>query len=379
MKPEFIHRDGMIASTEYVQWLSDLKQRYRQSQIKAVVRINQSMLEFYWTLGRDIVALKAESQWGSGFFDQLSKDLKEAFPYETGFSQRNIRYIKKWYLFYFEEFTKLQQSAAKTLDVKMQQPAAKNDYQVVDEYCQQVAGELEMPADFARVPWFHHVVIISKSHSLCEALFYINQTIAGNWSRSRLEDEIKSNLYKRQGKAITNFSTTLALPEQQLAQEILKDPLDFNFLHLKKGYDEHVLEEALVTNITNFLLELGKGFSYVGRQMELQMPGGQTFFPDLIFYHIPQHRYVVVELKAVKYIPEFAGKLNFYVTAVDELMRGENDNPTVGFVICKSSDKTVVEWSLKDIQKPLGVATYQLEEVVERTVKEIENRQQTNH
>ena len=238
----------------------------------------------------------------------------------------------------------------------------------------QDGAELELPTDFALVPWGHHIQIISKSNSLDEALFYINQTIAGNWSRSRLEDEIKSGLYKRQGKAITNFSNTLALPEQQLAQEILKDPLDFNFLHLKKGYDEHVLEEALVTNITNFLLELGKGFSYVGRQMELQMPGGQTFFPDLIFYHIPQHRYVVVELKAVKYIPEFAGKLNFYVTAVDELMRGEHDNPTVGLVICKSSDKTVVEWSLKDIQKPLGVATYQLEEVVERTVKEIENR-----
>lgn len=370
MKPEFIYRDGMIANTDYVHWLSDLKQRYRQSQIKAVVRINQSMLEFYWSLGRDIVALKAESQWGSGFFDQLSKDLKDAFPNETGFSERNIRYIKKWYLFYYKEFTKLQQVVAELENPKLQQVVAKLD----GSKWHQVGAELELPTDFALVPWGHHIEIISKSQSLDEALFYINQTIAGNWSRSRLEDEIKSGLYRRQGKAITNFSNTLALPEQQLAQEILKDPLDFNFLHLKKGYDEHVLEEALVTNITNFLLELGKGFSYVGRQMELQMPGGQTFFPDLIFYHIPQHRYVVVELKAVKYIPEFAGKLNFYVTAVDELMRGEHDNPTVGLVICKSSDKTVVEWSLKDIQKPLGVATYQLEEVVERTVKEIENR-----
>jgi predicted nuclease of restriction endonuclease-like (RecB) superfamily len=214
---------------------------------------------------------------------------------------------------------------------------------------------------------------------LDEALFYINEVIAGNWSRSRLEDEIKSDLFGRQGKAITNFSKTLELPQQQLAQEILKDPLDFNFLHLKKGYDERELEEALVTNITNFLLELGNGFSFVGRQMELRMPGGQTFFPDLIFYHIPQHRFVVVELKAVQYIPEFAGKLNFYVTAVDELMKGEGDNPSVGLVICKSSDKTVVEWSLKDIQKPLGVATYQLEQVVERTVKELEQQKKDNN
>lgn len=360
--PEFIKRDGMIASAEYVEWLSTLKQRYRQSQIKAVVRINQSMLEFYWSLGHDLVAIKAESKWGTGVLQQLSADLQQMFPNEKGFSYRNIRYIKQWYLFYYEEFTKWHQADAKLPNSKMHQLGAK--------LLQQPA--VEMPEDFALVPWKHHVAIISKSKSLDEALFYIDQVIAGNWSRSRLEDEIKSNLYARQGKAITNFSRTLELPQQQLAQEILKDPLDFNFLHLQKGYNERELEEALVTNITRFLLELGQGFSYVGRQMELQMPGGQTFFPDLIFYHIPQHRYVVVELKAVEFLPEFAGKLNFYVTAVDELMRGKGDNPSVGLIICKSKDKTVVEWSLKDIQKPLGVATYQLEEVVERTVQELE-------
>lgn len=378
-KPEFVSRDGMIASAEYVEWLSTLKQRYRQSQIKAVVRINQSMLEFYWSLGHDMVAMQAESKWGSGFFAQLSRDLKETFPNETGFSERNIRYIKKWYLFYFETITKmhqlgaklLQQPAAEIAQEKLQQPAAELSFL----NRQQPTDELQMPDNFALVPWFHHVVIISKSKSLEEALFYINEVIAGNWSRSRLEDEIKSDLYARQGKAITNFSRTLELPQQQLAQEILKDPLDFNFLHLQKGYNERELEEALVTNVTRFLLELGQGFSYVGRQMELQMPGGQTFFPDLIFYHIPQHRYVVVELKAVEFLPEFAGKLNFYVTAVDELMRGKGDNPSVGLIICKSKDKTVVEWSLKDIQKPLGVATYQLEEVVERTVLELKQRE----
>ena len=365
-KPEFVKRDNIIADGNYVQWLSDLKQRYRQSQIKAVVRINQSMLEFYWGLGHDIVALQAESKWGSGFFNQLSQDLKESFPNETGFSDRNIRYMKKWYLFYYEGITKLHQAGAELKDTKLQQLAA--------ELLHQTGAELEMPVDFALVPWKHHVAIISKSKSLEEALFYINEVVAGNWSRSRLEDEIKGDLFGRQGKAITNFSKALELPQQQLAQEILKDPLDFNFLHLKQGYDERELEEALVTNITNFLLELGNGFSFVGRQMELRMPGGQTFFPDLIFYHIPQHRFVVVELKAVQYIPEFAGKLNFYVTAVDELMKGDGDNPSVGLIICKSSDKTVVEWSLKDIQKPLGVATYQLEQVVERTVKELEQQ-----
>ena len=280
MKPQFIHRDGMIAGTEYVQWLSDLKQRYRQSQIKAIVRINQSMLEFYWSLGKDIVALKAESKWGSGILQQLSIDLQQMFPEETGFSYRNIRYIKQWYSFYYEQVAKWQQAVAKLAGSNCQQPVGELWQQLVakldDTKCHQADAELEMPSDFALVPWGHHIQIISKSNSLDEALFYISQTISGNWSRSRLEDEIKSNLYKRQGKAITNFSSTLALPEQQLAQEILKDPLDLNFLHLKKGYDEHVLEEALVTNITNFLLELGKGFSYVGRHKTLHKPAFPT-------------------------------------------------------------------------------------------------------
>ncbi len=194
----------------------------------------------------------------------------------------------------------------------------------------------------------------------------------GGWSRPRLNANIDKHLYQSQGAAVTNFEHTLPAPQSQLAKEILKDPYHFGFLSMTEEYEEKDLEDALVSNVTRFLMELGKGFSYVGRQMELQMPGGQTFFPDLLFYHIPQHRYFVIELKVVKYIPEFAGKLNFYVTAVDELLRGEGDNPTVGLIICKSTDKTVVEWSLRDINKPLGVSTYQLEQVVERTVRELE-------
>ena len=334
----------MLADTDYVQWLSDLKQRYRQSQAKAAVHVNHGMLEFYWSLGRDIVALKAESKWGSDFYNQLSVDLKLTFPQQKGFSVTNLKYIKRWYIFYFEQII----------------------------IRQQAIDEIDMPTKFAFVPWGHHIELISKCQTLQEAFFYIDHVIEGNWSRGRLEDEIKSNLFARQDGAITNFENTLPTQQQKLAQEILKDPYNFAFLDIQKEHDEKQLEEALISNITRFLLELGQGFSFVGRQLELQMPGGQTFYPDLIFYHIPQHRYVVVELKAVKYIPEFAGKLNFYVTAVDQLMKGEEDNPTVGLVICKSTDKTVVEWSLKDICKPLGVATYQLEEVVERTVREIE-------
>ena len=235
-----------------------------------------------------------------------------------------------------------------------------------------------MPDIFGRIPWFHHVLIISKCQTLDEAIFYINKVTEEGWSRSRLESQMAANLFGSQGSAITNFEHTLPAPQSQLAKEILKDPYHFGFLSMSEEYEEKDLEDALVSNVTRFLMELGKGFSYVGRQMELQMPGGQTFFPDLLFYHIPQHRYVVIELKVVKYIPEFAGKLNFYVTAVDELLRGEGDNPTVGLIICKSTDKTVVEWSLRDINKPLGVSTYQLEQVVERTVRELELKKENS-
>lgn len=389
-KPTFISRDIMTADEGYVQWMADIKQRFRQSQLKAAVRVNTAMLEFYWSMGRDIVELRAESKWGNGFFNQLSLDLRTAFPNETGFSVTNLKYMKRWYAFYNERVT-IRHQAGDEIGAALDFPKGDESdvvirhqagdeinaairQQVADEKSHQVGGELEMPEIFGRIPWKHHVQIISKCKTLDEALFYINRVVEEGWSRSKLEGQIAANLYGSQGAAITNFSSTLPDTQSQLAKEILKDPYHFDFLSMKEGYEEEDLEDALVSKVTQFLLELGKGFSYVGRQMELQMPGGQTFFPDLLFYHIPQHRYVVVELKVGKFIPEYAGKLNFYVTAVDELLRAEGDNPTVGLVICKSSDKTVVEWSLKDINKPLGVSTYQLEQVVSRTVRELEQR-----
>ena len=359
MEPTFVVRDGMLADKEYVEWLADVKARFRQSQIKASIRVNTDMLEFYWSIGRDLVALRAEERWGAGVVKQFALDMRQAFPDATGFSHTNVKYMKQWYSFYFKQVTKSHQ-----LGDQLEQTVKSH----------QLGGQLEMPEIFGFVPWRHHVEIFAKSKSLEEALFYINKVVEGGWTRSWLEEQINAKLFEAQGAAITNFDQTLPAPQGILAKEILKDPYHFEFLSLKERYSEHDLEEALVANVTQFLLELGRGFSYVGRQMELQMPGGQTFFPDLVFYHIPQHRYVIIELKTVKYVPEFAGKLNFYVTAADKLLRGEGDNPSVGLIICKSTDKTVVEWSLQDIQKPLGVATYQLQEVVERTVAELEQR-----
>ena len=368
-KPTFVSRDMMTSDEGYIQWITDIKQRFRQSQIKAAVRVNTAMLEFYWSVGRDLVALRAEERWGAGVVKQFALDMRQAFPDETGFSDTNVKYMKRWYLFYYELVIKGQRpvdqighQAGDELDLMIRQQV---DDQIEEgEKGQRLVDQLEMPELFGRVPWGQHIDIISRCETLDEALFYVQQVVDGGWSRPKLNANIDKHLYQSQGAAVTNFEHTLPAPQSQLAKEILKDPYHFGFLSMSEEYEEKDLEDALVSNVTRFLMELGKGFSYVGRQMELQMPGGQTFFPDLLFYHIPQHRYVVVELKVVKFIPEFAGKLNFYVTAVDELLRAKGDNPTVGLIICKSTDKTVVEWSLKDINKPLGVSTYQLEQVV---------------
>lgn len=354
-KPAFVKRDSIVSGTEYAQLLGKLKERFRRSQIKAAVKVNTAMLEYYWEMGRDISLLYKSAKWGSAFFDCLSLDLKTEFPNQTGFSSANIRYTKRWYEFYNQDNTILHQ-----LGEEFGMP---NHHQLGDDFkganLQQVVENCEMPLDFGRVPWKHHVHIFTHSKSVAEALFYIDKTIENGWSRSELEAEMDDNLYSKQGRAITNFDEKLPAPYSGLAKAILKSPYDFSFID-KKIANEHQLEDELATNITRFLLELGQGFAYVGRQMELKMPGGQTFIPDMIFYHTRLKAFIVAELKVTPFIPEYAGKLNFYVSAVDELMRQDDDNPTIGLLICKSKDNTVVEWSFRGMNQPLGVAEYNL-------------------
>ena len=343
-KPSFVYRDGMTADTEYVEWLSDLKRRYKQSQLRTAVKANSEVLEYYWNLGRDIVAKEAESKWGSGFFNQLSLDMRAMFPDEKGFSSANLRYMKRWYEFYYQRI------------VNLQQPVE----------------DLKMPDTFGFIPWGHHIYIFTKSQSLDEALFYVNKVSTEGWSRTLLEHHVTAHLFQSQGSAITNFEATLPSAQVEEAKQLLKKEYDLSFITVEEVKKEKDLENALAKNVTEFLLELGQGFAYLGRQKELRIDEENVFFPDLLFYHIPQRRYVIVELKAVKFMPEFAGKLNFYVTAADKLLRSKDDNPSVGLLICKTAKKTIVEWSLQDIQKPLGVASYQLQEVVERTIAELE-------
>lgn len=334
-KPTFVKRNTIIAGKEYAQLLVALKERFRKSQIKAAVKVNTSMLEYYWSMGRDISRLHEVAKWGTAFFDCLSLDLKTAFPGQPGFSVTNIKYAKRWYEFYNQD----------------------------DVIRQQLVDEFEMPTDFGLIPWGHHIEIFTRSKSVNEAIFYIEETIQNSWSRAELDAEIDDNLYGKRGHALTNFDEKLPAPYSGLAKAILKSPYDFRFID-KKITTEKQLEDELAANITRFLLELGQGFAYVGRQMELKMPGGQTFIPDMIFYHTRLKLYIVCELKVVPFIPDFAGKLNFYVSAVDELMKQPDDNPTIGLLICKSKDDTVVEWSFRGMNQPLGVAEYQLKEFI---------------
>ena len=356
-KPTFIYRDGMLTDKGYVEWLADVKERFKKSQIKASIRVNISMLEFYWSIGRDLVALRAEERWGAGVVKQFALDMRQAFPDATGFSLTNVKYMKQWYSFYYDHVAKSHQVSGQLALI---------------EKSHQVGGQIEMPETFGIVPWKHHVYIVSKSQTLEEALFYINKVVTEGWSRVLLEHQVDAHLFDAQGSAITNFDDTLPESQSESAKRLLKEEYDLSFITVDEVKKEKDLENALARNITQFLLELGKGFAYVGRQMELKMDEETSYFPDLVFYHIPQRRYLIAELKAVKFMPEFAGKLNFYVTAADKLLRGEGDNPSVGLLICKTAKKTIVEWSLQDINKPLGVATYQLQEVVERTIAEVE-------
>lgn len=341
-KPEFVKRSLIIAGEEYAQLLRELKERYRSARIKAAIKVNIGMLEYYWALGRDICRLRAEAQWGSAFFDCLSLDLKAEFPNQSGFSVTNLKYAKRWFEFYNQE----------------------------DIIRQRAVDEFEMPVDFGLLPWGHHIDIFTGSKSVAEALFYIDETIRNGWSRPQLKTEIESNLYEKQGKAINNFGNRLPKPHSGLASAILKSPYNFDFI-AGKITNERQLENALAQNITRFLLELGQGFAYVGRQMELHMPGGQTFIPDMVFYHTRLKCYIVLELKVGSFVPEFVGKLNFYVSAVDELMKQADDNPTIGLLICKSKDDTVVEWSFRGIDRPLGVAEYQLQKSLSGKVADL--------
>jgi predicted nuclease of restriction endonuclease-like (RecB) superfamily len=349
--PQFVNSDSFMADKNYVKWLSDLKKRFHIAQLKAAVKVNTEMLKFYWSLGEDICEKQKQYKWGANFMKRLSLDLRAEFPQAEGFSVVNLYYIKRWFAFYSSHTNFFYQAGKKLQDVEN--------------------STIPMPDILLCVPWRHQTVIVSKCENIKTALFYLKKVLVDNMSRTELVHAIETKLYEHTGKALNNFDVTLPQPQNALATEIIKDPYKLDFFLLPSKFSEMDLENKLATNITRFLLELGKGFAYVGRQMELDTPSGKSYFPDMIFYHTRLKCYVVVELKIVDFIPEFIGKLNFYVSAADELLRGEGDNPSIGILLCKDKDSSVVEWSLRGITTPLGMASYQLQEVYERTLLEI--------
>jgi len=350
----------LIKDSEYKKWLGELKQRIRQSQIKAAIKVNTELLHLYWDLGHDIVVRQMDAAWGSGFFEQLSKELRAEFPNISGFSESNLKYCKRFYLFYSQADLISQQVAAKLGTTN--RPQLGDELQLSDnkqdKIRQQVADELEKHPIF-QIPWFHHVHIFTKCKSVKEALFYVQKTIQNGWSRAVLMNFMEADLYSTQGKALNNFSNLLPEPQSDLAREIIKDPYNFDFITLTEPYREKELEDALTTDITKFLLELGQGFAYVGRQVPVKI-GKKERFIDLLFYHLDLRCYVVIELKAGEFEAEHTGKLGLYISAINHQRKKDTDNPTIGLLICKTKDSIEVEYSLESSSQPIGISEYQL-------------------
>ncbi len=359
VRSENVHLD-----TDYTAWLSELKQRYRQSRVKAAVKVNSEKLLWNWQMGRDLVLRKAEARWGMGIVEQVSLDLQNEFPGEQGFGARTLWYMKQWYEFYAQNINpkKLEQVVSVLLpldnlrNIKLKQ--------VGSEIHEQEKTGFPFPPVFAFIPWGHHVEIVKKCKSVDEALYYITRTIQGDWSRHYLLERIKEGDYQNRGGVLpNNFDAHLPHPQSLLAKEIMHENIDLGFISLPERYTERQLEDALCQQMTRFLLELGTGFAFVGRQKEIVVAGKSRAI-DLLFYHIRLRCYIVVELKVKPFIPEYAGKLNFYVAAVNNLLKSDEDNPTIGLLICSDMNKTEVQWSFDSVTNPLGVAAY-------RNIKEL--------
>jgi predicted nuclease of restriction endonuclease-like (RecB) superfamily len=332
----------------YKDWLIELKQKVRTAQLKAAVAVNTELIMLYWELGKMIT--EKQTAWGSKFLEQLSQDLRTEFPDMQGFSERNLKYCRQFYQFYVP-------SIEQQLVAQLKQANQTNDTTQIVSPENFITVFRQQPV--AQIPWGHNILIFSKSKRADEAEFYAGQTLQNGWSRNILSHQINANLFQRQGKAIHNFQNTLPEITSDLAHQMIKDPYQFDFLALTDNYKERELENALVSNITNFLLELGSGFAYIGRQVPL-MIGDQEYFIDLLFYHLKLRAYVVVELKTTDLIPEYAGKLSFYLSAANDLLKHSTDNPTIGLMICKNKNNIIAEYALKDINQPIGVSEYQL-------------------
>jgi len=305
----------------YDSFLQELKDHIRSAQVRAALSVNRELVALYWSIGRDILNRQKDEGWGTKIIDRLSDDLTKAFPDMRGFRARNLKYMRAFAEAYPDK-----------------------------EFVQQVVAQL---------PWGHQVRILDTVKDATQREWYIRQAVQSGWSRNVLVHQIEGKLYDRQGHALTNFDRTLPSPHSELAQQLIKDPYNFDFLTFGPEVLERDLERSLIQHLRDFILELGKGFAFVGNQYHLEI-GGQDYFLDLLFYHLRLRCYIAIDLKIEEFKPEFAGKVNFYLSAMDDLLRQPEDQPSLGLILCKERNRLVVEYALRDMSKPMGVAAYRL-------------------
>lgn len=360
-------RQILHGDTSYMKWLEELKDRYLKQRLKAMSSVCNYVLEFYWNLGKDITARQYANTYGSGFYKNLSDDLKRKLPGVRGFSPTNLKYTTYFYILYAPVIENHPQ-AADDFEILTKGDDQQKEHGLTSPNRPQPADDFSKEVLFS-IPWDHHRRIIDKCKgNVKKAIFFVRKTLENNWSRDVLLNWLDTDLYEREGKAVSNFHATLPSPQSDLAQQITKDPYSFDFLTLREEYDERDLEDALVNNVTRFLLELGKGFSYMGRQFRLSV-GKQEFFPDLLFYNAHIHAYIVIELKVKAFKPEFLGQLSFYVSAIDHQFKSDIDNPTIGLLICKDKDNIVAKYALDAYKQPLGVSEYELSKLIPKDFK----------
>lgn len=321
-------------SASYVELLDSLKLRIQQARTKALLSVNRELTALYWAIGHQIVEAQNREGWGTSMINRLAHDLRSALPSNRGLSPRNLWRMRAFYLAY------------PASEVSLPQPVA------------DLASSF-LPQAVAEIPWGHNITLIEKIKELEERLWYIQQTIEHGWSRAVLVHQIESNLFERQGKALTNFEQALPAPQSDLARELVKDPYNLDFLGLTDEINERVLERSLLDHLREFLLELGKGFAFMGSQYHLEI-GGQDYYLDLLFYNTILRAYVVIDLKVEAFKPEFAGKMNFYLNAIDDRLRHADDQPPIGLILCKERNRITVEFSLRGMNQPIGVSAYQL-------------------
>ncbi|MFI5123968.1 MAG: YhcG family protein [Chitinophagales bacterium] len=320
-----------ILDREYVQWLKVLKQKVLQAQLKAAAGTNRVLIRLYWDLGREITEREKEFSYGENFISKVAKDLNREFPEIKGFSRRNLYAIRQWYLFFSGH-----------------------------------GGLVHQPG--AQLPWRHQLLLIQKVKKLEVINLYANAALKNNWSRDTLDANIKSGFHLRAGKAEHNFRHTLPSPQSDLAIETIKDPYHFDFLGLNEASQEREIEQQLTKRITEFMLEPGNGFAFVGRQFKIEV-GESDYFLDLLFYHLQLRCFIIIELKACRFKPEFVGKLNFYLSAADAQLKRSDDNPSIGILLCRTKDKIEAEYALRDLNKPIGVSSFELSNIIPESLK----------